>query len=1324
MKRICKTFAVLICSLCLAASWASAPTSAQTPAATSTTLPAFGHAVIVLGENSAFGQTYNSGAMPYLDSLANKYGLSINYWADTHPSIGNYLNISGGNILTNDDSVKPGGVTTGESVAKALENAGKTWKDYEESTNGCGALNSGSYYVRHDPLRYYSDVNGESAKFVCMSTFDNDVSAHTLPNFSYLAPNGCDDAHDCSLGTFDNWLKTEIAPLLASSYFQSGGDGLLIVTFDEDDGSGSPSCSTTTSGQGCGGQVETVVISPQSKLAYQSTAGDPANFSGTYEEANILRTIAQGLGASSSGLAAAGSALPMADFFNVTTTGSVTISPTSLNFGNVGVGTTSAAQSLALKNGTGSAASVNISITGTNASYFSESNGCGSSLAAGASCTISVKFTPGTAIAAVATLNTGISGVTAALAGTGVTTTASVSPTSLTFASQTVGTTSAAQPATLTNTGTVSMVINSIVASANFGETNTCGASLAAGAKCTINVTFTPSTTGTLTGTITINDTASTSPQKINVSGTGVSSTLPVVSLSPTSLAFPSTTVGTTSAAQAVTLKNSGGSSLTISSISITGTNSGDFKQSNNCGSSVAAGASCAISVTFTPTATGTRTAAVSIADNASGSPQMVGLTGTGASSTTGSPVVSLSPTSLTFPSQTVGTTSTAQPVTLKNTGTASLSITSISITGTNSGDFKQSNGCGSSVAAGASCTINVTFTPTATGTRTASVSIADNASGSPQTVSLTGTGASSSTTCGSTIIGGNFYVATTGSNSNNGSCANPWATIQYASNHIGPGATVNVASGTYAGNILTNTSGTSTSRIYYISSTPYGAKIVNSSYNGSLNQNVWDNEGSFVTIRGFDISGDSYQGIGNGGSNVVIKANHVHNVVPQSCNSNGGAGIDDHGNNSDDIGNIVNDVANFSLGTCGFTHGIYADRNGGHIWNNLIYHNWSHGIQIWGSSGPQNITISGNTVFSNGLSGLVVGADNSAANGMVVTDNIFIHNANWGFEEEGMTGTNNQYNNNLSFGNAFGFFNLQTGTASHTVEADPLLVNYQTDGGDDHLTSTSPAINAGTSQGAPGSDFSGNVRPQIRSTGNGWDIGAYEFVGTTSSGPAVSLSPTSLTFASQTVGTTSAAQPVTLKNTGNASLSISSIAITGTNIGDFAANFTTTATPCPISPSTLAAGASCIINVTFKPTATGTRSASLTVTDNASGSPQKTSLTGTGVSSTTATVTISPNPLVFPTTKVGSTSAVETATLTNNTGGALTITAPFTITGDFHFDNNSGNCPAVGSSIPKGGSCTITAYFQPTATGTRTGTVTVLDSAGSQTLSLSGSGD
>src|SRR5208337_657185 len=134
----------------------------------------------------------------------------------------------------------------------------------------------------------------------------------------------------------------------------------------------------------------------------------------------------------------------------------------------------------------------------------------------------------------------------------------------------------------------------------------------------------------------------------------------------------------------------------------------------------------CTISVTFKPSASGSRTASVSITDNASGSPQTVSLSGTGTAA-----LASLSPTSLAFGNQAVDMTSSAQTVTLSNTGNAALSITSLALTGTNVSDFAQSDTCGSSLAAGANCTIAVMFTPSVTGTEAASLSIADNSSGS-----------------------------------------------------------------------------------------------------------------------------------------------------------------------------------------------------------------------------------------------------------------------------------------------------------------------------------------------------------------------------------------------------------------------------------------------------------------------------------------------------------------------------------------------------------------------------------------------------------------
>ena len=230
----------------------------------------------------------------------------------------------------------------------------------------------------------------------------------------------------------------------------------------------------------------------------------------------------------------------------------------------------------------------------------------------------------------------------------------------------------------------------------------------------------------------------------------------PTVSLSNTRLTYANQVVATSSASQTVTLSNTSALALNISSIVITGTNATDFAQTHTCGASLSPGASCTISLTFKPTQVGSRAASVTITDNAAVSPQQIALSGTGVTS---GPNATLS-ASLTFAAQTVGTASSAQSVTLINYGRATLGITRIAT----SGDFSQTHTCGSSLAVLASCTISVTFTPTQQGSRAGTLSITDNAPGSPQTVSLSGTGTTTQSADLSTSIQGPTICAHQGS--------------------------------------------------------------------------------------------------------------------------------------------------------------------------------------------------------------------------------------------------------------------------------------------------------------------------------------------------------------------------------------------------------------------------------------------------------------------------------------------------------------------------------------------------------------------------------
>jgi hypothetical protein len=313
---------------------------------------------------------------------------------------------------------------------------------------------------------------------------------------------------------------------------------------------------------------------------------------------------------------------------------------------------------------------------------------------------------------------------------------ATLSATSIAFAPQSIDTASAPQSVTLTNTSTVPLsffgfhVTGPNASSFVFAITST--ATLAPGASYTIHGHCAPKTTGPLTATISISDTGILSPQTITLTGTGLQ---PVASLSAPSLTYVSQLVGTASASQSVTLTNTGNGTLSITGIQITGANASSFVFGNNCGSSVAPGASCTIHGHFAPTTAGALTAAIIINDNAGGS-QTVALAGTGAA-----PAASLSVTSLAFAPQTVGTASPSQPITLTNTGNATLTITSVALSGANTSSFVFINDCGSSLAPGASGTIHVQFDPAAQGSLTAALTISDNVNPSPQTVALSGIG-------------------------------------------------------------------------------------------------------------------------------------------------------------------------------------------------------------------------------------------------------------------------------------------------------------------------------------------------------------------------------------------------------------------------------------------------------------------------------------------------------------------------------------------------------------------------------------------------------
>ena len=344
-----------------------------------------------------------------------------------------------------------------------------------------------------------------------------------------------------------------------------------------------------------------------------------------------------------------------------------------------------------------------------------------------------------------------------------------VTPGSLTFASQNVGTTSAPQAVVYRNTNTLSPVqiesvaFGSSVYQQEVGNGNPAdcgdGSVVQPGSACQILVTFTPtSTQNPQNSQLTITDDVSSTPHVVKLTGTGVLS--PVASLSTLSVTFPNQSLNVPSAAIAITLTDTGNGPLQFNSIGFTGTNPGDFAQTNNCGSKLAAGSACVINVTFTPSALNGRSASLVFNDNAANSPQSVALSGDGISPSGAMQLSFVAPATGNFGNQQVSIASAAQILTLTNTSTtSSLTINSIAVVPAVAGnkDFAIVSStaagiCGSgsfTLAVGASCQIQVTFTPSSAVTESASLTVNGSAANSPQSVALSGTGVSTAGSSG-----------------------------------------------------------------------------------------------------------------------------------------------------------------------------------------------------------------------------------------------------------------------------------------------------------------------------------------------------------------------------------------------------------------------------------------------------------------------------------------------------------------------------------------------------------------------------------------------
>ncbi len=956
---------------------------------------------------------------------------------------------------------------------------------------------------------------------------------------------------------------------------------------------------------------------------------------------------------------------------------------------------------------------------------FSQMNNCAvpPSPPTGVACTLNVVFTP-TAVgprtgSIIISSNQGT--LTIPLSGNGVTTAIPVLSTNdLVFPDQGVQTSSAAQVVTLINKGNGTLQIQGFGISGDFSVTPSAACATAQnldpGQSCTYSIVFTPQVAGIRVGSFSLQ----TNGGSVGVTLTG-SGVIGVASVSPLSLSFAAQVVQTASSAQTITLSSTGGLPVTVTSIAA----SGDFSQTNNCGTSLAPGTACSISVIFTPSATGNRSGSLAIATNAGAF--SASLSGLGAAAQ-----AQVAPQSLAFGSELANMPSRAQTVTL-TAGVNSLQISSIIA----SGDFTQTSNCGAALAPASSCSIQVTFTPTVTAPRNGALTVSSN-EGS-LTAPLSGVGI--------THAANTIYVPADQS------------TIQAAINAAVDGQSVLVLPGTYPERIdfhgkaitvastdgpgLTTIDGGLVGTVVNFTTGEGNASLLKG-FTITHGTSTFEGAGIFIssaspTIDGNVITGNQgCQGIGIGiaFSTPIIRNNTISNNVQKTCSGGQGGGISVRGTGAPQIlNNLITDnhLDNGGDGGGIALNGAAAIISGNTISGNTAFNNGG-GIGLFNDS-PATITqnlVIGNATRSGDGGGMYLGVPSGGRGPFVVNNTVAGNSALDGSAAfvDGFPATTKIVNNIfagsssvvalqcsglrsttpplLSFNNAFsngapaygGTCATLAGTSGN-ISLDPEFVDAVN--GNYHLQAASSAIDAGNNSdpNLPQLDLDGNPRIAFGSAAtcvDTVDLGVYEFVLTTPGAGAVT--PANFDFGVQSVGTSSSAQTFTI-TASQGCLAVGPIS----SGGDF-----TQTNNCS---SVLATGASCTAQVTFTPSAAGLRSGSLTVP--AGNTSLSASLSGTGG---VAMAAISPGALSFGNQLVGTTGAAQSLTLTNTGNISITISG-ITISGDFAQTN------ACGSTLSPGAACIISVTFTPTTRFSRAGVLSIQSNATppAPNVSLSGTG-
>ena len=854
-------------------------------------------------------------------------------------------------------------------------------------------------------------------------------------------------------------------------------------------------------------------------------------------------------------------------------------------------------------------------------------------------------------------------------------------PASVTFTATPVGTTAAAQTVTVNaslKSGNSLSGLN-ISTTGDFARSGgTCAATVGTGLNCTVLVTFTPTASGARTGTLSINSNNSLTPVAITLTGTGSgSAAAPVASVTPAALTLAPTAIGATSAAQNVTVSNSGSAALALSAITLS--NTADYTVAGGtcaAGGSVAAGASCTVSVAFRPAAgvIGARSGSLTITHNAAGSPGTVSLSGTATAAA--APIASLTP-SLAFGSVNVGTASTAQTVTLSNTGNAALMVGTITTAST---EFNITGGtcaAGGSVAGAGSCTVTLALTPAAAGARSASLVITHNASGGQSSTSLAGTGVAlnpvigaSPTTLAFSETLNSASAAQTVTVSNSGNAALIISALTFGGAQSAEFQTATGTTCAAGSSVAPNAS-----CVIKLAFTPTATGARSASL--AIVHNAAGSPSS-ITLNGTGTTAPQAV-ISLNASALTFNAQIVGSTsIAQSVtvvNSGSAALVF---NALTLTGTVAADFTR--SGTCTATASLAAGAT-----CSLSF------TFTPGAVGARSATLTIASNASNGSAVLSLAGTGAAAPAPAVS----------------------LAPGSLDFGNqGIGVLSaLRTVTLTNTGSGSLSLGGITATGPFAVTNNCGASVAAGASCTLSASftpSASGAISGSLSVASNA--VGSPHTVGLTGAGvlasPVLAWVPSAaaLSFSDASVGAAAVTRTLTLANQGPGSVTLQQFTLAGAQAGDFSLG---SAGTCAVGVA-LAPGASCTLALAFQPGAVGARAGTLHVASNGT-NPADVALSGNGTSAAQPGITLTPIALSFSAAADVTSVPAQSFTVQSSGNAVLHVAVLRVASGSFTLTAATTNgCPVAPFDLMPGQSCAMDVGWSSTASGTEAGLIEI----------------